>query len=261
MDEQHLVKKIMEKPELRDLPVEDVEMALALCFKKHNSDEENIERTREILHGVYGAFSSRKLFVASSKRGQGRERDPEWILKKHLSTRERLPYYNELYVRILGKSKETIFDLGAGVNGFSLSFIPKVKYVGIEGLGQLVDLMNDYFKKQKLNAKAIHLSLFQLEKIKSLMKKEKGKKIVFLFKVLDSLEALKRDYSKKLLLEIVPLSEKTVVSFATRSMVSRKPFKVKRNWIVNFIKENFKITDDFEIGGERYIVFQNKRER
>lgn len=251
----------MNKPELRKLPIEDVEMALSLCFKNQNSDEENIECAREILHGAYGAFSSRKLFVASSKHGQSRERTPEWILKKHLSTRERLPYYNEIYERIFGKFKGTVFDLGAGVNGFSSSFIPKVKYVGIEGIGQLVDLMSQYFKKQKLNAKAIHLSLFQLEKIESLIEKEKGKKVIFLFKVLDSLEMLKRDYSKNLLLKITPLVEKVVVSLATRSMISRKPFNVKRSWIVGFIKEEFKITDDFELGGERYIVFENKNKK
>jgi len=249
MDKHEIIKKIMEKPELKELPIEDVEMALSLCAKKGDSHEEQIKCTREILHRVYGAFSSRKLLVL-------KERDPEWILRKHLSTRERLPHYGELYKKILGKFKGTIFDLGAGVNGFSLSFIPKVKYIGVEGIGQLVNLMNQYFSKQKFKAKAIHLSLFQLEKIKSLIKKEKGKKVFFLFKVLDSLEMLQRDFSKKLLLEIVPSVDKVVVSFATRSMISRKPFKVKRNWIVDFIKENFKIVDDFEIAGERYIVFR-----
>ncbi|MEK6912403.1 MAG: hypothetical protein AABX26_00400 [Nanoarchaeota archaeon] len=260
MDKQELTKRVMAKPELKELPVEDVEMAISLCAKKGNSDEENIDCARQMLHGAYGAFSSRKLFVTSSKHGQIRERTPEWILKKHLSTRERLPHYNEIYDKILINSKMTIFDLGAGVNGFSLGFIPKVKYVGIEGIGQLVNLMNMYFKKQKLDAKAIHLSLFQLEKIKSLIKKEKGKKVVFLFKVLDSLETLKRDYSKNLLLEVTPLVERVVVSLATRSMISRKPFNVKRSWIVKFIQENFKITKDFDFGGERYIIFEKKKE-
>jgi predicted nucleotidyltransferase len=36
---------------------------------------------------------------------------------------------------------------------------------------------------------------------------------------------------------------------------SFKKFKAKRDWIVNFIRENFKILGDFEIGGERYIIF------
>jgi len=241
----------MEKPELKEIPREDVEMALSLCFKKQNPDEENIERAREILHKAYGAFGSRKLFTL-------KERTPEWILRKHLSTRERLPHYNEIYKRILGNFKGTIFDLGAGVNGFSIGFIPEQKYIGIEGIGQLVTLMNGYFKKQGLNARAIHLSLFELEKLKRMVKKEKDKKVIFLFKVLDSLEALRRDYSKKLLVEITPLAEKMVVSFATESMIKRKRFNADRNWIIDFIGENFKVVDDFETGGERYIVFRNK---
>ncbi len=248
MDKKQLIKEITKKPELRDLPLEDVEMALSLCFKKQNSDEENIECTREVLHRAYGAFGSRKLLVL-------RERTPEWILRKHLSTRERLPHYIEIYRRILGRFNGAIFDLGAGVNGFSLGFIPHVRYIGIEGIGQLVTLMNDYFKKQKFDAKAIHLSLFQLEKIKKLIKKERVRKIVFLFKVLDSLEALRRDYSKKLLTEIAPLSEKMVVSLPTQSMLKRRRFKAKRSWITDFIREKFKVTNDFEIGGERYLVF------
>jgi len=248
---QKLLEKIMQKPELKELPIEDVEMAFSLCFRKENSDEEQIKCTREILHKAYGAFGSRKLFVE-------KERNPEWILRKHLSTRERLPHYNEVYGRILKNFKGTIFDFGAGVNGFSLGFIPKLKYVGIEGIGQLVNLMNNYFKKQGLNARAIHLSLFNLEKIKSVIKNEKGRKIVFLFKVLDSLETLNRDYSKEFLAEIVPIADKVVVSFATRSMISKRPFKVKRNWIKDFIKDNFNIKDEFELGGEKYICFAKK---
>ena len=240
----------MEKPELREIPIEDVEMAFSLCSKKGDSDEENIRCTREVLHKVYGAFGSRKLLV-------GKKGEPEWILRKHLSTRERLPHYAEIYKRVLGNFKGTVFDLGAGVNGFSIGFIPKISYIGIEGIGQLVTLMNTYFKKQKFKAKAIHLSLFQLEKIKKMIKREKGKKIIFLFKVLDSLETLRRDYSKELLSEITPLAEKVVVSFATQSMIKNKRFFVERKWILNFIKERFTIIDDFETGGERYIVIKS----
>ena len=167
MDNERLIEKIMQKPELKELPKEDIEMAFSLCFKKEYSDKEQIKCTREILHRVYGAFGSRKLLIA-------KERDPEWILRKHLSTRERLSYYSEIYDRILGNFKGIIFDFGAGVNGFSLNFIPQVKYVGVEGIGQLVNLMNNYFRKQKFNAKAIHLSLFKLKEIKDLIKKEKG---------------------------------------------------------------------------------------
>jgi hypothetical protein len=257
MDRQKTIEKIMQKPELKEIPLEDVELAFSLCLKKEDSDSERIRCTREVLHRAYGAFGSRKLLVSSNTQ-KDRERDAEWILRKHLSTRERIPYYNKIYERILKDFNGTIFDLGAGVNGFSIGFIPDAKYIGVEGVGQLVNLMNDYFKKQKFNAKAIHLSLFNIEKLKNLIKKEKGRKTIFLFKVLDSLETLQKDYSKKFIMEITPLVEKVTISFATRSMISKKLFRAKRNWIIEFIKKNFKITDEFELGGEKYICFTER---
>ena len=61
------------------------------------------------------------------------------------------------------------------------------------------------------------------------------------------------DYSKTLLKEITPLCDKIIVSFATRSMIKREKFKVNRKWILDFIKENFELIEDFEMGNERYI--------
>lgn len=250
MDKRAIIKRIMEKRELKNLPIEDVEMAVSMCFRENIGDGELIKCARELLHRVYGSFGSRKLL-------QLRERDPEWVLRKHLSTRERLPYYKELYSKIV-KSGEAIIDLGAGVNGFSVSYLKNNKYFGVEGIGELVDLMNEYFKKNKLKAKALHLTLFNLRMIKNEIEEIREKKVVFLFKVLDSLEMLERNYSKKLLEEIMPLVDRVVVSFALRSMISRKLFKAKRNWIVDFIKDKFKIVEDFELGSERYIVFRKK---
>ena len=47
-----------------------------------------------------------------------------------------------------------------------------------------------------------------------------------------------------------------VLSFATRSMIKRTKFSARRNWIFNFIGENFEIIDGFEYGSERYVVFR-----
>ncbi len=270
MNRKQIIEKIIQKKEFSQLPLKDVELAFSHFDKERYVDEEKVKLTRDLLRKVFSAFASQKILSPKDK-------NPEWILRKHLSTRERmnvqrsskdsqmrerLPYYDEIYGRILkdaGK-KVTILDLGAGVNGFSYNYFRKlninVDYVSIEAVGQLVDLMNHYFNAEKISGKAFHLSLFELEKIKELVLKQKKPRIIFLLKTLDSLEMMKRDYSKELLLNLVPLCEKMIVSFATRSMIKKKKFHAQRNWIVDFIKKNFEVLDDFEIGWERYIVFK-----
>ena len=250
MEKEKIIEKVMQKREFSQLPKKDVEKALSHFERRDASDEEKARLSRELLHKVYGSFVSKKLLSLKNK-------DKEWILRKHLSTRERLSYYKEVYARIFKKvDSATVIDLGAGINGFSYAFFPiKINYIGVEAIGQLVDLANDYFKRNKIHGKMFHFSLFDIEKVKEIINAAKKPRIVFLFKTLDSLEMLERDYSKGLLNEIAPIVDQVVVSFATRSMIARRPFMVKRNWIVRFIEENFKILDDFELGGERYISF------
>jgi hypothetical protein len=252
-----IFEKITEKKEFSQLPEKDVEMSFKIFEKRQEGDEEKIRLTRDLLRKVFSGFSSSKLFSLKNK-------SPEWILRKHLSTRERFSYYVEVYRRILrGFNKQVnIIDLGAGVNGFSYDFFKKagfsISYLGVEAVGQLVDLMNSYFEKIQGNARAEHLSLFDLEKIEDILKKTKKPRVVLMFKIIDSLEMLKRDYSKELLIQVSKLSERIILSFATESMIKRKSFKVNRKWILDFCKENFKIKDDFEIAGERYIVLEKR---
>jgi hypothetical protein len=263
-----IYEKVTQKKEFSQLPRKDVEMAFAKFDNDNYGDEERIKLTRKLLREMFSAFASQKLLKLKDK-------GPEWVLKKHVSTRERFEYYEEIYGRVLKDvvGGRKIFDLGAGVNGFSYEYFEgKPNYVAVEAVGQLVSLMNKYFEKEKLNARAIQMSLFELEKLKDLVVKGneratgvprkisgkdfyKGQKVVFLFKTLDSLEMMQRDYSKKLLKEIVPLVDKVVVSFAVRSIGSRQRFRANRKWLLDFVKENFKMLDDFEIGGEKYIIF------
>jgi hypothetical protein len=248
-----ILKKIREKREFSQLLEKDIKMAFQQFSKRQVSKEEKINLTKKLLRELFSAFISKKLLSLKNK-------EPEWILRKHVSTRERLPYYQEIYKRIFRGYKEaTVIDLGAGINGFSYGFFKKLKiktkYIAVDSVGQLVELMNFYFKKNKLNAKALHLSLFEKEKVKRVIKNEKEPRIVLLFKVVDALETLKKNYSKELITKIVPVADRVVVSFATKSLGKRERFSAKRNWIIGFIKEKFNISDDFEFDGERYIVF------
>jgi hypothetical protein len=245
-----ILSKIREKREFSQLPEKDIEIAYSHFEKRQTNEEEKIRLTRELLRKIFSAFISKKLLSLKNK-------NEEWFLRKHISTRERLPYYKEIYERIFeGYKKISVIDLGAGINGFSYKFFNRnVEYTAIESVGQLTELMNFYFKTKKIRGKAIHLSLFEKVKVKDIIKKEKKPRVVFLFKVIDALETMKRDYSKELISSIVPISDKVIISFATKSLGNRQMFKVKRNWIIDFIKEEFNVSDDFELGGERYIVF------
>lgn len=256
------IKKIMEKKEFSKLPIRDVKLIYSLFEKREDLIlEEKIKFSRDLLRKMYTVFISEKLL-------NSKEKDSEWFLQKHISTKERQNYYLEIYKRCLDKIKNeknvpiNVFDFGCGINGFSYEFFLrlnyKVNYFGTEPVGQLCDLQNNWFKKNDFSGIVENLSLFDLEKNKELIKKQKGKKIIFLFKVLDSLEMVERNYSKKILDELVKISDYAVVSWATKSLVSKKEFKAKRLWLKKFISENFNVLDEFELGSENYVIFENK---
>jgi hypothetical protein len=231
-----ILQKIREKREFSQLPDLDIELAYKQFERRQATEEEKMRLTKELLRKVFSAFVSKKLLSLKNK-------DEEWILRKHISTRERLPYYEKLYKTILNNyNSASVIDLGAGINGFSYKFFKKdIKYTAIESLGQLTELMNFYFKKDKLRGEAVHMSLLELERIKQIIKKQKKPRIVLLFKVIDALESLKENYSKELISEISPIADEIVISFATKSLGNREKFKAKRSWIVDYIAENFRV--------------------
>jgi CRISPR/Cas system-associated endonuclease/helicase Cas3 len=174
----------------------------------------------------------------------------EEILAKHISSKDR--DYPELYHRIVG-DEDVIFDLGAGVNGFSYKYIGK-KYVAFEATRILVELMNNYFREKGFNAGAIWADLFDIEKIKQVIIGENGKKAVWMFNIVDALE-IEPNFSKKFILELAPLVDRVVLSWPTQSLQKKRKFSANRNWIFSFIQQNYRILDNFEMNGEKFVVF------
>lgn len=255
---QETLNKIIQKKEFSNLPEGDIKKVFKKFDKETETEIDKIKKTRDLLRKMYFSFSSTKLLNKKILE----KKDENQILQKHISTKERLPYYEELYKKIIPEKKEiTIYDLGCGINGLSIKEIkkinPKTNYLGIEAVGQLVELQNNYFKKNKIkNSKCIQLSLFEIEEIKKQIKQKDS--IIFLFKTLDSLEMLEKNFSKELLQELIPRTKQIVVSFATSSLISKNKFKVKRYWFENFIKEkNWKIKEEFYLGNEKYLLIES----
>ena len=237
-----IIEEIKKKREFSQLPDSIVERAALLS-------KGDVKDSRALLRKYFGVFLTNKVL-----KGKG---TADEILGFHISSKKRdyLEFYREIFEGM--GSVGSIIDLGAGLNGFSYKYLKDivgpVNYVGVEGAGQEVEHMNEYFSKNKFSAMAVCMDLFDVEKIKDLLRVEKKPRVIFLFQVIDALENLERNFSKKFILEISKECEKIVLSLPTESLGGRKKFGVQRKWIMDFLRDNFVIEKDFESNGERII--------
>lgn len=242
--DRELIKKIKEKKEFSGLPDSIIERAADIS-------KGEIKKSRALLRKYFGVFLTNKIL-----KGKGN------LLERHMSSKKREyeDFYEEIFCDI--ESVGSVIDLGAGINGLSYNFLKKVvgdvDYLAVEAAGQEVGHMNDYFVENNFSAKAICGDLFEVEKIKNLLKLQKRPRVVFMFQVVDALENLERNFSKKFLLEISGECEKIVLSLPTESLGGRKKFAVQRKWIMDFLGENFLVEKDFRMNGERVIVAGKK---
>ena len=249
-----IIKKIMSKKEFSDIPESLVERVIQKVYNKEMDEREVVKKTRALLRKNLAAFLSRNLLKKKLL-------ETEKILRSHTSTRERYPYYDMIYkeiLRVVEEKEPSIIDLGAGINGLSYDYFLingyKPRYIAIEAVGQLVDLMNQYFETHDINGRAIKMDLFNLEELLEVVRNTDKPRIVFLFKLIDGLEIIERDYSKRLLLALKPLTDLMVISIPTRSLSSRRKFRATREWLKKFLRENFEIVKNFSIPGEEFII-------
>jgi hypothetical protein len=237
----NLIEEVKKKKEFKELPDSLIQKVLSLKEVK-GSDEEKVKQARAILRKYFSVFMSNK--IVSGKLSA------EEMLAKHISSKER--DYPELYHRIV-KDEDVVFDFGAGVNGFSYKYIGK-KYIAFEATKRFVDLMNKYFQENEFNAGAIWADLFDIECLLKIIKGENGKKSAWMLNIIDALE-LEPNFSKVFISEISKLVDRVVLSWPTQSLQKKRKFSANRNWIFSFIQQNYKILDNFEMNGEKFVCF------
>ena len=245
--DKNLIKKIKEKREFSELPDSIVEKVARLA-------KEDVKVARALLRKYFGVFLTNRVL-------KGKIFNDE-MLTAHMSSRKR--DYEKFYEEIFSDVHDvgSIIDFGAGVNGFSYSYLKKrfgnVDYIAVEAVDQLVEHMNDYFKKEDFSANAVCVDLFDVESVFKILKKQKKSRVVFMFQVIDALENLARDFSKKFIFGISKECERIVLSLPTESLGGRKKFAVRRKWILDFLVKNFIIKKDFVMNGERGIIIEKK---
>jgi len=241
-----LIEEIKNKKQFSELPDFVVERAL----EKSGGD---VKEARALLRKYFGVFLVNKVFKGVDEK----------ILQSHISSKDRC--YDFLYKKIFETvdAVGSVVDLGAGVNGFSYGFFPEdIVYVGVEAVGQLVRITNNYFKDRGFEkAHVFHKDLFDLNFVLDILQKlEKDKpRVVFMFQVFDALEFFERDFSKKLLLEISRESEFIVLSFALKSLSGKKKFDVNRRRLLDFLEKNFEILNNLQTRNEKFLILKNKK--
>lgn len=230
-----------------------------------------VKSIREEIGIIYGSFLTQDFkkkekilekikTIPENKNNQFENKEKiEELLKLHKSTRERIKYYKEIYFKIFEwYLPKKIADLACGLNPISYIYIrEELKYEPFYFASDLnsndMKFLNSYFEKFKINgiAKAYDIVNLNILKDENFIKTD----LVFLFKAIDSFEKIKKNISKTLL-EKIP-AKHIVVSFPTKSIISKKDFKIeKRNWLINFIKKKEWNYKQFEVENELFFLIK-----
>lgn len=271
-----LAEKAIDKKELKTVDKEFAESAIRRVISQNPELYEEAkakrfnERSREYkallkeirrkMRELYGSFSKTKITKEKKEKiiqqiKEGDEKALKAILSSHFSTYERLPYYEEIYRDIVGKTN-SIMDLGCGYNPFSYKYLEgNPKYYACDISYEDVKLIQKYFDLENIKGISEKRDLTKKEDLEEIHKKSKDYETCFLFKIMDTLEGLKWDASKHLLQGLE--CEKLIISVAVKALGGRVEIKSKRPWLERFISELEGFDrEDIVIGTEKYIILK-----
>ncbi|MBU2634495.1 MAG: hypothetical protein KJ674_04590 [Nanoarchaeota archaeon] len=218
-----IIEDVKSKKELKDLDEgflgERVREIYKGKFNKKNKDYKKFfKEIRKKLRETYGGFK--------------RVRE------------ERVEVYDKIF-EITGRPK-SVLDLGCGYHKFPFK---DIEYYGCDIGKDYIDECNKHLKKNKIKGKCFVFDL--LGDVKKLKKVD----VVFIFKVLESLEVFEKDISKKIVKDLK--CKYVVVSFAKKVLSDKGYIKKKgRKWfriLLNELKYEYKI---FDYKDEIYFIIK-----
>lgn len=250
-----VLEEIKDKKEFRGLSDELVLKVINIYRSKYNIEVEKerkmlVKDCRAKLRELYSAFRlggyEKRIKYLSQMKNWYDEDTAKKILSLHLSSKERLNYYPKLYKKLRSKIQfKTVLDIGCGMNVFSMPWMGRVDYYGIDVNKEDVDFCNDYLNKFKITGGVRCADIMSLDNV---IKTD----VCFIFKVLEGLEGIERNITTKLFVKIT--SPWIVVSFATRSLGGGKVISARR---LKWFEELVKIEEKFNLGTEVYYIIKN----
>jgi 16S rRNA (guanine(1405)-N(7))-methyltransferase len=204
--------------------------------KKERAIKELVKLVRDKARKIYGVFQDidtiqiRKEYLENiTLTSKNATEKLDILLKSHLSTKERLDYYESFWEQILSLTNNptSIIDIGCGLNpiSFFIHAKPRKKiknYTAIE-LSQLdADQLNAFFKHNHLDAVAYGIdAVHQIEKLP-----KQNFDVALLLKALDTFEHQKRYVTYEILDALLARNVKYIVATFPRATV--KGFKTDR---------------------------------
>lgn len=182
--------------------------------------------------------------------------DTEELLALHKSTKERIPYYTEIYSKIFSWYKpKRILDLGCGYNPLSYALITKSlksspEYVAVDINAKDMELLSIFAKRNSLPLQSYCFSTLDPKLFTTILDKKED--CIFLFKALDSLEKIEPNATKTIFERIT--AKHIVVSFPTKSLSSQRNFSAQRNWFIGFLEKNNYQFEIFDIENEKFFL-------
>ncbi|PIZ51885.1 hypothetical protein COY27_02260 [Candidatus Woesearchaeota archaeon CG_4_10_14_0_2_um_filter_33_13] len=253
---QELIKQIKQKKELKELSDEYIQDYLYKFFQQEiklfnqivddfNPKSANYKRVlkevRAKLRRVYGLFrvedqaTKRREIIELYFIQPENEQLIKDILATHSSTKERLPFYEQLYKKIFAITKipKSIIDLGCGINPFSIQFmqLKELKYLAYDLSEEEIGFIKRYFsllhqQDPSFNGEAHILDALRWTRLLELPIVD----ICFLFKMTDVLDQGKGHKKSEEIIKAIP-AKYVVVSFPTLTMSGKKMNHPRKGWI------------------------------
>ncbi len=238
-------------------------------FNPKSKEFDDVKKfARKKLRVLHGVFQKNKL---SERKKEDYLSNPELtfnsnstqkFLKSHLSTYERINFYESLYneiENITGKI-EKVVDLACGLNPLSYPLLKDLKYAFCADINQEeIDFIKQVLdKNKKIESDVQLLDLTKNESLNLIDIKSKNTDCCLLFKALDSLESIKRGTSRELIKKIN--SKFIVVSFSNKTISGKNKIVSQRTWfkkIIDELAQQNRETKKLSFGNEDYFIINN----
>lgn len=243
-----LLDKLTSNKKYSDVCPDTIRRVIAECEGRYKKAKDMEKAVREKLHGITSAFNELGSDAAQAVASLSDDEALEAVLKRHASTRERLPLsaMDALYARIFEVTgvPSSILDLACGLNPVYLLHRFDCRVVGVDISKSCVELIKNGIWADLLCENAIPQERFH---------------IALLFKILPLLERQKAGSATDVMRRID--AEYLVVSFPTRTLGGRN-VGMEDNysaWMEAHMPENRAVAARFTTDNELYYVLKENQ--